>query len=210
MRWPFVHQAKKLRSGTSAWCWLDQRERHAVRLAEKRDVALVGLEDRERDVLGPCDPAKLGPGHEACQVPGVAHHGHRRVVMDLQPLQPVGDRDVERGGVARVAREGDGAPLAPLPPCLARAHLAAHWGRDVPVRRALTSGAEVSVSVALVRSVVGVVRTVVGIATAGAGMLGGDVGMLGGAGVGVGSVSTCVTVASSSSGNTRSGRPAGR
>ena len=50
------HQEKNARSATSARAWVDHESGVPSGFLRKRDVALVGLQDRERDVGGRSTP----------------------------------------------------------------------------------------------------------------------------------------------------------
>ncbi len=85
-------------------------------------MALVGLEDREGHVGGTVHASELGPGDEVGQPVGVVDHGHVRVVVGCQPLEPVRGDGAEAVGVGRVAGDGEGRLAAPFWLGAPRAH----------------------------------------------------------------------------------------
>ena len=121
----FRHQAKNARSATSALAWVDHESGVPSGFLRKRDVALVGLQHRERDVGGPAHASQLGPGGEGGQPVGVVDERHVRVVVGRQPLQPVGGDGGEAVGVGRVAGDGEGVLAAAFGLRTPRAHCAA-------------------------------------------------------------------------------------
>ena len=89
MRRCLAHQEKNTRNGDQELGLGAPGQRRAVGLAAQRDVALVGLEDREGDVGRADDPPQLGPGDEAGQVERVVDQGGVGEVVGGLPLHPV-------------------------------------------------------------------------------------------------------------------------